>query len=256
MVKVVSSMLEIKKLCVETTDTNKKILNQFSLSIKEGEIHAIMGPNGTGKGTLSKVIFRNQDYRILSGSMTLFGKDLIPLETCEVARLGVFLCMQDPLVIEGVSNSDFLREALYEKTKEHVSLYSFVKDVENATKKLEMDEKIIHQSINQGLSGGEKKKSEILQLLLLKPKLIILDELDSGLDVDSLKKVCTVLKEYLKEQKDASVLIITHYSRILDDIHPDYVHKMMDGKIIETGDIHLEHKIEQEGYQVKEQAKE
>ncbi len=247
-------MLEIKDLTVQTTDIGKVILNDFSLSIQEGEIHAIMGPNGTGKSTLSKVLLRHPAYQVTSGSMQWNGTDLLSLTTDEVARLGIFLCMQDPVVIEGVTTSDFLREALYEKTKERVDLYSFIKEIETATKQLSFKEEVIHQSVNQGLSGGEKKKSEILQMLLLKPQLILLDELDSGLDVDSLKEVCAVLNTYLKENPKTSVLMITHYSRILEYLHPDFVHKMVDGKIVATGDFQLAHQIEMEGYQVNEQA--
>ena len=249
-------MLEIKQLNVETKQTHKPILKDFSVTIKEGEIHAIMGPNGAGKSTLSKVIFKNPLYHIVSGKMTFNGSDLTCLETDEVARLGLFLCMQDPMVIEGVSNSDFLREALFSKTKERVNLYTFVKEMTEATKQLSLRDEMIHQPINQGLSGGERKKNEILQLLLLKPKFLILDELDSGLDVDSLKKVCHVLNTYLKENKETSVLIITHYSRILEYIHPDYVHKMVDGTLVETGSLSLAHQIEQEGYQINEHTKE
>ena len=245
-------MLEIKELNVITTDIGKEILKDFSLSIQEGEIHAIMGPNGTGKSTLSKVIFHHPAYQITKGKMTFEGVDITDKETDEIGRMGLFLCMQDPLVIEGVTTSDFLREALYEKTKERVDLYHFVKEIGTGVKKLSLDENVIHQALNQGLSGGEKKKSEILQMLLLKPKFIILDELDSGLDVDSLKEVCKIINEYLKENPKTAVLMITHYSRILEYIHPLFVHNMVDGKIVETGDFHLAHKIEMEGYQVVE----
>lgn len=249
-------MLEIKQLTVETVETKKEILKDFTLSIQDGEIHAIMGPNGTGKSTLSKAIFRHPKYQVTSGDMSFNGTDLLSLQTDEVARLGLFLCMQDPLVIEGVTNSDFLREALYSKNGERVNLYSFVKEITAASKLLSLREDTIHQSINLGLSGGERKKNEILQLLLLKPKCIVLDELDSGLDVDSLKLVCEILKTYLKEYPKTSVLIITHYSRILEYLVPDFVHKMMDGRIVETGDISLAKEIEQEGYQVNEHTKE
>ncbi len=249
-------MLEMKHLTVETVDINKKILNDFSLTIKEGEIHAIMGPNGTGKSTLSKVLFRSPQYRVLEGTIALDKQDLLSLSTEEVARCGLFLVMQDPPVIEGVTTSDFMREALYEKNKERVNLYTFMKEIGTASQKLSLKEELVHQSINQGLSGGERKKNEIFQLLLLKPNYIVLDELDSGLDVDSLKQVCEVLNEYKKENPHVSFLMITHYSRILEYIHPDFVHKMVDGKIVETGDLSLAKKIEAEGYQVNEHTKE
>ncbi len=249
-------MLEMKHVTVETVDIKKPILKDFSLSIQEGEIHAIMGPNGAGKSTLSKVIFKNPNYEIKQGEITLFDQDLKALQTEQIARMGAFLVLQDPPVIEGVSTSDFMREALYEKTKERVNLYSFVKEIEKDCQKLSLKEELLHQSINQGLSGGERKKNELLQLLLLKPKLIVLDELDSGLDVDSLKQVCKVFNDYLKEYPSTSVLIITHYSRILEYIHPDFVHKMVDGKIVQTGTIHLAKEIEKEGYQINEHTKE
>ena len=158
--------------------------------------------------------------------------------------------MQDPTVIEGVSNSEFLRTARSEITGEKVNLYSFIKDMDNAMKSVSLDSNMLHRSLNQGFSGGEKKKNEVLQLKVLKPKFIILDELDSGLDVDSLRIVCKNINEYINDNPDVSVLIITHYPRILEYIKPDYVHILMDGKIQKTGDFNLALEIEKDGYKM------
>ena len=241
-------MLEIKNLMVKAKGTNKTILKDFSLSIGKGEIHAIMGPNGVGKSTLSKVIMAHPNYEVIEGSITFLQQDLKDLSTDERARLGIYYVMQDPSTIEGVTNSECLRTALRERTGEPVNLYQFIQEMNTNLKALKMDKNMIHRSINQGFSGGEKKKNEVLQLKMLKPKLILLDELDSGLDVDSLKIVCQNIKEYLQENKDTSVLLITHYSRILDLIRPDYVHEMLHGTIVKTGDIRLAKEIEKNGY--------
>lgn len=241
-------MLEIKNLMVKAKGTNKTILKDFSLSIGKGEIHAIMGPNGVGKSTLSKVIMAHPNCEVIEGSITFLQQDLKDLSTDERARLGIYYVMQDPSTIEGVTNSECLRTALRERTGEPVNLYQFIQEMNTNLKALKMDKNMIHRSINQGFSGGEKKKNEVLQLKMLKPKLILLDELDSGLDVDSLKIVCQNIKEYLQENKDTSVLLITHYSRILDLIKPDYVHEMLHGTIVKTGDIRLAKEIEKNGY--------
>lgn len=241
-------MMKIDKLKVKIKDTDLVILNDFSLNIKPGEIHAIMGPNGAGKSTLSKAIMGHYKYEILSGSIFFDGEDISNLEVNERAKKGLFFCMQDPTVIEGVSNSEFLRTARGECTGEKVNLYTFIKDMEAAMKKVELDGSMLHRSLNHGFSGGEKKKNEILQMLFLKPKFIILDELDSGLDVDSLRIVCENINEYLKENKDVSVLIITHYTRVLEYIKPDYVHVLSDGKIKKTGSYELAFEIEKNGY--------
>ena len=238
--------LEIKNLFVHAED--KKILNDFNLSIKKGEIHAIMGPNGTGKSTLSKVIIGNDHYVIDKGDILVDGKSIKEMPTYERARMGIFLCFQSPVSIEGISNSEFIRTAMNSNTDKPVGLYSFIKDLEKNIEDLKMDKDMMHRSLNQGFSGGERKKNEILQILMLKPKLIIFDELDSGLDVDSLKIVCNNINEYLKEYPETSVLLITHYSRILECIRPQYVHIMKNGTIIESGDYNLAKKIEKYGY--------
>ena len=241
-------MLEINKLNANVKDKNIEILKDFSLNINKSEVHAIMGPNGTGKSTLAKVIMGHYGYEVISGEMFFNGEDINSLEVNERAKKGIFLCMQDPTVIDGVSNSEFLRTAKGEITGEKVNLYSFIKDMDKSMKDVNLESSMLHRSLNQGFSGGEKKKNEVLQLKVLKPKFIILDELDSGLDVDSLRIVCSNINDYLKENPDVSVLIITHYPRILEYIKPDFVHVMVDGKIQKTGTIDLAFEVEKVGY--------
>ncbi len=241
-------MLNINKLSCSIKDSDVNILEDFSLNINNGEIHVIMGPNGTGKSTLSKVIMGHYKYQVNSGDILLDEESILDLEVSERAKKGLFLCMQDPTVIEGVSNSEFLRTARNSITNEKVNLYTFIKDMEKAMSDVKLDSSMLHRSLNMGFSGGEKKKNEILQMKFLKPKMIILDELDSGLDVDSLKIVCDNINDYLKENKDASILMITHYPRILEYLKPDYVHVLKDGKIQKTGDINLALDIEKNGY--------
>ncbi len=240
-------MFRIDKLNVKIKDTDKEILKDFSLTINNGEIHAIMGPNGVGKSTLSKAIMHHPDYVIENGTITYNGKTLNDLTTDEVARSGIYLLMQDPTVIEGVATSEALRTALKERGND-VNLFSFIRDMKKELESLNLPKDVMNRSINKGLSGGEKKKNEVLGLTVLKPSFIILDELDSGLDVDSLKIVANNINKYLEDNKDTSVLIITHYSRILDLIKPNYVHEMYDGKIIKTGDISLAKEIEKKGF--------
>lgn len=237
-------MLKIENL--STSIDSKDILKNFYLNINDGEVHALMGPNGTGKSTLSKVILNNKKYKKLSGKIMFDDVDITNMSTDEIARKGIFLCNQLPCEIDGVTTADFLRTALNEK--EEVSLYQYIKKIDSAVKDLKMDENMIHRSMNKGFSGGEKKKNEILQLKVLEPKFIILDELDSGLDVDSLKIVCENINSYLKEHENTSVLIITHYPKILQYIKPDYVHVMVNGNIKKTGDASLALEIEEKGY--------
>lgn len=237
-------MLKIENLSTSIDD--KDILKNFYLNINDGEVHALMGPNGTGKSTLSKVILNNKKYKKLSGKIMFDDVDITNMSTDEIARKGIFLCNQLPCEIDGVTTADFLRTALNEK--EEVSLYQYIKKIDSAVKDLKMDENMIHRSMNKGFSGGEKKKNEILQLKVLEPKFIILDELDSGLDVDSLKIVCENINSYLKEHENTSVLIITHYPKILQYIKPDYVHVMVNGNIKKTGDASLALEIEEKGY--------
>lgn len=239
-------MLEVKDLTVSVDD--KKILDNFSLNIGKGQIHAIMGPNGTGKSTLSKVIMGSNEYNVLYGDILFEGISIKDLEVDERARLGIFLSMQNPVSIEGITNSEFIKTAINARRDTPIGLYDFIKKVDKVSKSLNLDPEIVHRNVNVGASGGERKKNEIFQMTLLEPKFIILDELDSGLDIDSLKSVCNNINLYLKDNPDTSVLIITHYPRILEYIRPDYVHVMMDGRIIKTGDYSLALEIEKDGY--------
>lgn len=237
-------MLSIKNLNVEVND--KKILNNFSIDIKDGEVHALMGPNGIGKSTLSRVIMRDEKYIVKSGEIVFNDVNILNLNTDEVARLGIYLAMQYPLSIEGVSNADLLRTAL--SHDKQVNLYQFVNDLEKLYEELKFDKKTIHNSINEGFSGGERKKNEIIQMKMLKPKFIILDEIDSGVDVDNLKVIAEAINNYKKET-NASILIITHYPHVLNYIKPDYVHMINNGTITKTGDYNLALSIEKNGYE-------
>lgn len=238
--------LKIENLKVKVAD--KLILDGFNLTINEGEIHAIMGPNGTGKSTLTKVIMGDPNYEIIDGTITFDGKLLNDLKVDERARLGIFLGMQLPLAIEGVTNADFLRTALNTKDGKNFKLMPFIKELDKTVDQLKMKKDMIHRGINEGFSGGERKKNEILQMYMLKPSCVLLDEIDSGLDVDSLKIVGENVFNYAKEYKPC-MLLITHYQRLLDYIHPDFVHIMKDGKIVKTGDSSLVKEIEEIGYE-------
>lgn len=240
--------LIIKNLEVVTQNQEKEILKDFSMVISPGEIHAIMGPNGTGKSTLSKVIMGNNNYQVTRGDILYNGKSLLPLTVDERSRLGIFLAMQSPISIEGITNSEFLRTALNTRKEQPIGIYQFMKEMEQGMQELKMDSNMMHRAINKDFSGGERKKNEILQLKILKPELIILDELDSGLDVDSLRIVCENILEYQKENPNSSILIITHYTKILDYLVPNYVHVMKDGKIQQTGPASLAKKIEKKGF--------
>ena len=237
--------LEIKNLYVKTDD--KEILKDLNLKINPGEIHAIMGPNGVGKSTLSKVIMGYPDYEVTSGTIMVDNTVINNLEIDERSKLGIFLVYQSPISIDGVTTSELIKASLDSKG-EHVGLYKYVLELESNSDKLKMDKNMLHRGFNVSFSGGERKKNEILQVLMLKPKFIILDELDSGLDVDSLKIVGDAINNYLKENKDVSVLIITHYTRILELIKPEFVHVLKNGHIIKSGDYSLSKLIEKNGY--------
>lgn len=241
-------MLSIKNISVSLKNEDKKIIKDLSLEINDGETHAIMGPNGTGKSTLAKVIMGHYLFTLTGGEIFFNGTKLNDLTTDERAKLGIFLAMQDPTVIDGVTNSEFLKTSSEEITGKHIDYFKFITKVNNSLKDLEFSKDMIHRHVNAGFSGGEKKKNEVLQIKILKPKLIILDELDSGLDVDSLKIVCENINKYKSENPDTSILIITHYPRILEMIKPDYVHVMKNGTIVKTGDISLATLTEKVGY--------
>lgn len=239
-------MLKIENLEVATD--NKKILNNFNLIINDGEIHAIMGPNGVGKSTLSRAIMGDSNYKITNGSIIFDGDNLIPLSTDERAKKGIFLAMQYPMEIEGVSNQDFLRTAISAINNKRIGLYDFILKCEKGAEELSMNKELIHRSLNVGFSGGEKKKNEVLQIKLLCPKFIILDELDSGLDVDSLKIASENIKKYKDENPNTSILIITHHPKVLEYLKPDYVHVMDNGTILKTGNYDLAIEIEKNGF--------
>lgn len=239
-------MLKLEK--INYTIEKKTILKDFSLQINDGEVHAIMGPNGTGKSSLSKMIMGHDQYRPESGKIIYDGNDISKMTTDEISRKGIFLAMQHPISIEGVSNSEFLRTALNSRQEAPIALFEFIKNIEQSAKELEIKNDILHRYINDGASGGERKKNEVLQIKLLKPKLIILDEIDSGLDVDSLRIVCENIKQYKEENPKTALLIITHYPRIFDYIKPDFVHILDKGKIVKTGAYDLAQKVEAEGY--------
>lgn len=239
-------MLEIKNLMVEID--KKIILDHFCLEIESGTIHAVMGPNGVGKSTLSRVIMGDQRCHVISGNILYQDEDIRELTTDERSRKGIFLAMQNPIEIDGVTNQDFLRTAISQKNQQRIGLYQFIQQCEKSVEELQMNPELIHRSLNVGFSGGEKKKNEVLQIKLLKPNFIILDELDSGLDVDSLRIVCENIQDYLKENPDTSLLIITHYSKILDYLRPDYVHILSNKRIVKTGDYQMVADIEKNGY--------
>lgn len=239
-------MLRIDNLDVSIN--NRKILKNFNLIINDGEIHTIMGPNGVGKSTLSKVIMGDNNYKVLNGSIVFNGDNIIPLSVDERAKKGIFLAMQYPMEIEGVSNQDFLRTAISAIDNKRIGLYDFILKCEKGAEELSMNKELIHRSLNVGFSGGEKKKNEVLQIKLLKPKFIILDELDSGLDVDSLRIVGENIKSYKEENPNTSILIITHHPKILEYLKPDFVHVINNGTITKSGTYELAIDIEKNGY--------
>ena len=240
--------LKIENLTVKAVDDGKIILKDFNLEIKSGEIHVIMGPNGTGKSTLTKVLMGDSNYKIVKGKILYNSESINKMPVNERAKLGLFLGMQMPMAIEGVTNADFLRSAIRSKEGDKFKLLPFIKEVDNLVKKLKMDPDMLNRGVNDGFSGGERKKNEILQMYVLKPTVVLLDEIDSGLDVDSLKIVGESVMDYYKEYKPA-ILLVTHYQRLLDYIKPDYIHVMSEGKIILSGDGSLAKKIEDEGYE-------
>ena len=243
------STLEIRDLhvTVETENGTKEILKGVNLTINSGETHAIMGPNGSGKSTLAYSIAGHPKYTITSGTVTLDGEDVLAMDVDERARAGVFLAMQYPVEVPGVTVSNFLRTAKTAVDGEAPKLRTWVKDVKDAMGNLKMDPAFADRNVNEGFSGGEKKRHEILQMELLKPKMAILDETDSGLDVDALRIVSEGVNR-AKAETNCGVLLITHYTRILRYIKPDHVHGFVNGRVAEEGGPELADRLEAEGY--------
>ncbi|EHT9961243.1 Fe-S cluster assembly ATPase SufC, partial [Listeria monocytogenes] len=226
----------------------KEILKGVNLEISTGEIHAIMGPNGTGKSTLSSAIMGHPKYEVTQGTITLDGEDVLEMEVDERARAGLFLAMQYPSEISGVTNAEFIRAAINSRREEgdEIPVMQFIRKLDAKMDILDMDEEMAERYLNEGFSGGEKKRNEILQLLMIEPKLAILDEIDSGLDIDALKVVSKGVNEMRGE--GFGCLIITHYQRLLNYITPDFVHVMMQGKVVKEGGPELAKRLEAEGY--------
>jgi Fe-S cluster assembly ATP-binding protein len=243
------SVLEIRDLhvTVETDQGTKEILRGVDLTISTGEIHAIMGPNGSGKSTLAYTIAGHPKYHVTGGTITLDGEDVLAMTVDERARAGLFLAMQYPVEIPGVTNTNFLRTAKTAIDGEAPSIRTWTKDVRESMSKLRMDKSFAERNVNEGFSGGEKKRNEILQLELLKPRFAVLDETDSGLDVDALKVVSEGVNR-AHDATDLGVLLITHYTRILRYIKPDFVHVFVAGRVAEEGGPELAERLEEEGY--------
>ena len=245
------STLEIKnlhaKVVTNDDEAGKEILKGVNLTINSGETHAIMGPNGSGKSTLSYTIAGHPKYEVTEGEVLLDGENLLDMDVDERARAGLFLAMQYPVEVPGVSMANFLRTAASGIRGEAPKLREWVKEVREAMEELSIDKSFSERSVNEGFSGGEKKRHEVLQLGLLKPKFAVLDETDSGLDVDALRVVSEGINRY-KERENGGVLMITHYKRILNYVHPDFVHVFADGKIVTSGGPELADELEAHGY--------
>ena len=247
------STLEIKNLHANVLPTEegqepKPILKGVNLTIKGGETHAIMGPNGSGKSTLSYTIAGHPKYEVTEGEVLLDGENLLEMPVDERARAGLFLAMQYPVEVPGVSSSNFMRSAVTAVRGEAPKLREWVGELNAAREALQMDASFSERSVNEGFSGGEKKRHEVMQLALMKPKFAVMDETDSGLDVDALRIVSEGINRY-QEETGGGVLMITHYKRILNYVKPDYIHVFADGKIVQTGDASLADQLEAEGYE-------
>ncbi|MBT3324726.1 MAG: Fe-S cluster assembly ATPase SufC [Gemmatimonadales bacterium] len=245
-----SPILKIHGLEAKVADEDIGILNGVDLDIHKGKIHAIMGPNGSGKSTLAKVLAGHPGYEVTSGSVEFRGEDLLDLEADERSRAGVFLAFQYPVEIPGVSIANFLRTAMqaHAAEGEEVDIFDFADELTERMEMLEMDVTFAERHVNDGFSGGEKKRNEILQMAMLKPKLAVMDETDSGLDIDALKIVANGVNKLAEEDPEMSILLITHYQRLLDYIKPDFVHVMVDGRIVRSGGPEIALELEAEGY--------
>ena len=243
-------LLKVEGLSVDVDD--QEILHGIDLSIKKGETHVLMGPNGAGKSTLGNALMGNPKYKITNGSIFFDGKDILQDTTDQRARDGMFLSFQNPLEVPGISLGNFIRNALEQRTKKRIRLWDFKKEMKKAMEVLQMDESYADRDLNVGFSGGEKKKAEILQMLMLEPKLAILDETDSGLDVDAVRTVSKGIQLY-KEKCKGSLLIITHSTRILESLHVDVTHVMDEGKVVKNGDASLVDEINENGFEEFEQ---
>jgi Fe-S cluster assembly ATP-binding protein len=245
------SILKISGLHAKVADEELEILKGVDLELNPGEIHAIMGPNGSGKSTLAKVLAGHPGYEATAGTVTYRGEDLLELEPDERAREGVFLAFQYPVEIPGVSIANFLRTAKQSRLPEgeDLDLFDFQDELLDRMELLDMDAAFAERPVNDGFSGGEKKRNEILQMALLRPTLALMDETDSGLDIDALKVVASGVNKLAEENPDMTVLLITHYQRLLDHIEPDHVHVMVDGRIMRSGGPEVARELEAEGYQ-------
>ena len=241
-------LLKITNLHAEIAEDGTEILKGLDLELHAGEIHAIMGPNGSGKSTLSKVISGHPAYEVTDGDILFKGESVLDMEPDERARAGIFLAFQYPVEIPGVSVANFMRTALNAKRGEEVDIFDFQDELEGRMGMLEMDPAFAMRSVNDGFSGGEKKRNEILQLAMLEPQLAVMDETDSGLDIDALKIVTSGINKIKDERKDMCVLLITHYQRMLNYITPDRVHVMVEGRIIRSGGPELALELEERGY--------
>ena len=243
------TLLELKN--IDASIENKQIIKDFNLTIKKNEIHVIMGPNGSGKSTLSKILAGHPSYSVDKGMITFCEQNLLEMSPEIRSHEGVFLAFQYPIEIAGVTNYDFLRIAYNEKRKykkeSELDPLEFMQLTQTTIQKLKMKPEFLNRNLNEGFSGGEKKRNEILQMLLLDPKLIILDEIDSGLDIDAIKIICDGIVNNLG--KDSSLIVITHYPKILNYLKPTHVHIMIDGKIVKTGNLELIDYLEKEGYE-------
>ncbi len=237
--------LKIEDLHVKVED--KEILKGLDLEINPHEIHAIMGPNGNGKSTLLQTIMGHPKYIVTKGKITFDDQDVLAMSVDQRSKIGLFLGMQYPMEIGGVTNSDFLRAAINARNTENISLFKFIKEMDTNIQKLKMKEDLAHRFVNDGFSGGEKKRNEILQMLMLKPQIAMLDEIDSGLDVDAIKLVADAILD-LYASSDLSIMVVSHYERFLSLLRPTHCHVLIDGKIVMSGDSELAAKIDKDGY--------